>query len=190
MDIRYFFFKSRSYTPIPIIVLVLIFAETTWQSFIGGLGLVLLGEGVRFWGVAYAGAGTRTTKRASGNRLVTNGPFGYVRNPLYVGNFLLSYGLVIMSWAWMPWTAIVFFFLFGFQYGLIVHYEEEYLSQRFGSQYEEYQRNVRPWIPRLKHYTSNEPKIPNYIKALRSERNTFQFIITFCVLLMVRWHLL
>lgn len=190
MDIRQLFFKYRSYTPIPLILIALILAKTTWQSFIGGMCLVLLGEGLRFWGVAYAGGATRTTKRASGDRLITNGPFSRVRNPLYLGNFLLSFGLVIIAWAWMPWMACLFVFLFGIQYGFIVHLEEEYLSQRFGKQYTDYRKRVHRWIPRLNPYSDSDTTNPNYYMALRSERNTFQAIAAVCGLLIIRWQLL
>jgi protein-S-isoprenylcysteine O-methyltransferase Ste14 len=190
VDIRHIFFKYRSYTPIPLILIALILAKTSWQSFIVGMFFVFLGEGIRFWGVAYAGGATRTTKRASGNRLITNGPFGHVRNPLYLGNFLLSFGLVIIAWAWMPWMACLFISLFGIQYGFIVHLEEEYLSQQFGKQYTDYVKSVRRWIPRLNPYSGSETANPNYYKALRSERNTFQAIVAVCGLLIIRWQLL
>ncbi|HEX9935118.1 MAG TPA: methyltransferase, partial [bacterium] len=130
MDFRLLFFKYRSYTPIPMILAVLILARPTMVSFFFGLGIVLLGEAVRFWGVLYAGSATRTTDRAGAGRLVTDGPFAHMRNPLYTGNFILSFGLLIMCWAWMPWMAVVFIFLFGLQYSHIVKLEEEFLLKR------------------------------------------------------------
>ena len=83
-------FRQRSWTPIPfILVLVLCRAKEspeaiTWWP---GLALLAAGEGLRLWGVAIVGKGSRT--RGSGvARLVTAGPYAYVRNPLYLGNFL------------------------------------------------------------------------------------------------------
>jgi len=184
------FFKYRSYSPIPLIVAALILAMPTWFRFGAGFLLMLLGETIRFWGVAYAGSATRTTGGVGGKRLVTDGPFGYVRNPLYVGNFFLSFGALIMSWAWMPWMVLVLIFLFGIQYSFIVHLEEGYLSRQFGKSYRDYQTNVPRWIPRMRAYSSPEKSVPNYPKALRSERNTFQAILTVCGLLLIRWHLL
>lgn len=187
---RGLFFKYRSYTPIPLILAALILADPTWTSFFAGAVLMLAGEGVRFWGVAYAGSATRTTGRAGGDRLITDGPFGYVRNPLYVGNFLLSSGALIMSWAWMPWLTVVFIFLFTLQYRLIVNLEEEYLASHFGEAYKDYTSQVRRWIPKLKLYQSPEKSIPHYKKALRSERNTLQAIGLITFLILIRWHLL
>ena len=190
MDFRLLFFRYRSYTPVPLILAALILARPTWPSFGIGLLVMLLGETLRFWGVAYAGSATRTTGSAGGDRLVTDGPFAHVRNPLYLGNFFLSTGVVIMSWAWMPWMAFVFFPLFWIQYSFIVHLEEEYLSKRFGERYEDYCRHVRRWIPRFAAYPSPEKSTLNLRKTLKAERNTFQAIVAVCCFILLRWHVL
>lgn len=156
----------------------------------GGLAILMLGEIIRFWGVAYAGSATRTTGGAGGDRLVTDGPYGYVRNPLYLGNFFISLGFLIMSWVWIPWMILVFIVLFGFQYSLIVHLEEEYLDQRFQKAYQDYRRSVRRWIPRFKPYRSTKESDPRLINTLKSERNTLQAIVAVCGLLLIRWFFL
>ncbi len=187
MDFRHLFFKYRSYTPVGFILLLLVFASPTWTSFLVGLAVLIIGETIRFWGVAYAGSATRTTGGAGGDRLVTDGPFGYVRNPLYVGNFFISLGFLVMSWVWMPWMIFVFFILFGFQYSLIVHLEEEYLDQRFQKMYRDYRCSVRRWIPRFKAYQGLKESNPKFMNTLKSERNTLQAIVAVCGLLLMRW---
>jgi len=191
VDLHHFFFKNRSYTPVPLIIIILILAQPSWLSFLLGLAVALLGESIRFWGVAYAGSATRTTGRAGGARLITDGPFGLVRNPLYVGNFFLSLGVVIMCWAWMPWMVLVHSFLFSLQYYFIVRHEEEYLAHTF-PEYKEYRRQVHRWIPRLSpcQLTDQIRTQPNYPKALRSERNTLQAIVAVSALILIRWYLL
>ncbi|MBN2030562.1 isoprenylcysteine carboxylmethyltransferase family protein [bacterium] len=190
MDLRHLFFKYRSYTPIGFILLLLICADPTWPRFFCGLAVLLLGETIRFWGVAYAGSATRTTGAAGGDRLVTDGPYGHMRNPLYVGNFFISLGFLIMTWVWIPWMIVVFMVLFGLQYSLIVHLEEEYLSDRFKESYREYRQSVPRWIPRLKLYKGSEESDPRFVNTLKSERNTLQAIAAVCGLLLVRWHFL
>jgi protein-S-isoprenylcysteine O-methyltransferase Ste14 len=187
MDIRNFFFTYRSYTPIPLILVALIFADPSWTTFFTGLAVMLSGEAVRFWGVAHAGSATRTTATAGGGELITSGPFAYVRNPLYVGNFFIGLGVMIMYWAWMPWMAVIYIVLFGIQYTLIVRLEEEYLQGQFKESYEPYCRKVGRWIPRLRTFTHAEQRRPQLFKALKSERNTLQAIATFCGLLLLRW---
>jgi protein-S-isoprenylcysteine O-methyltransferase Ste14 len=183
----HFFFKHRSYTPVPFLILLLMLAHPTRISFFAGLSVALLGEAIRFWGVLYAGGATRTTAKVGARRLVTDGPFSHVRNPLYIGNFFLNLGIVIMSRAWWPWMLLVSFAVFGIQYGLIVREEERFLSEKFGAQYEEYCRLVPRWIPRLKGFSNSEPSLPVLKKALRSERNSLQAIVAVTGLILLRW---
>ena len=105
MDLRERLFKLRSYTPIPFLMVMLFFAAPTVTTMVLGLAITLLGEVVRFWGVAIAGTETRTTGEPGATNLITDGPFGYVRNPLYVGNILMYTGFGVMSNALMPWLA-------------------------------------------------------------------------------------
>jgi len=113
-------FKYRSYTPIPFLILMVIFQEPTLLSIFIGLLLAVGGEFIRFWGVSYAGSETRTTGTVGGTYLVISGPFAYVRNPLYVGNMLMYVGIGIMSMALFPYLQIVALGYFIFQYWLIV----------------------------------------------------------------------
>ncbi len=153
---------------------------------------MLLGESLRFWGVAYAGPSTRTTKKVTCARLVTEGPYAYVRNPLYIGNFFVGLGFLVMAWAWMPWILFVFFLLFTVQYSAIVHLEEEFLLQKFGNMYRAFQSQVPKWIPRRLSYQGKKKNFvrPDWKTALRSERNTLQTIgiVTLCILF--RWQFL
>lgn len=50
----------------------------------------------RFRAVDVAGKRTRTRGRKI-KELVAAGPFAHVRSPLYIGNFILTYGLVVLS---------------------------------------------------------------------------------------------
>lgn len=167
-------------------------ANPSWVSFFGGVLLVLLGESIRFWGVAYAGPATRTTKKVTCARLVTEGPYAYVRNPLYIGNFLIGLGFMIMAWALMPWMLLVFVVLFLLQYSAIVHLEEEFLSQKFGKTYRTFQNHVPRWIPRLSPYRGNKRNSirPDFKIALRSERNTLQTIMIVVLCILFRWQIL
>jgi protein-S-isoprenylcysteine O-methyltransferase Ste14 len=80
--------------------------------------------------------------------LVTSGPYRYVRNPMYVGGVLILLGesILFTSIALLLYLCIIWlaFHLF------IVLYEEPHLRKAFGTEYEEYFRNVRRWVPRLR----------------------------------------
>ena len=177
-DIRRMIFKYRSYTPIPFLLVMIWFAQPTVLSLVIGFAVVFTGELIRFWGVSIVGAETRTTGTVGGTFLITNGPFSYVRNPLYVGNMMLYAGVGIMSMALFPWMLIVAIAWFYLQYYLIVTREEEYLAATFGGEFDAYRRNVRRFVPRLTPYRSARPaaKTVDPSEGLSSERRTLQAI--------------
>jgi protein-S-isoprenylcysteine O-methyltransferase Ste14 len=177
-DIRRMIFKYRSYTPIPFLLVMIWFAQPTVLSLVAGCAVVFTGELIRFWGVSIAGAETRTTGTVGGTFLITNGPFSYVRNPLYVGNMMLYAGVGIMSMALFPWMLLVAISWFYLQYYLIVTREEEYLAATFGGEFDEYRRNVRRFVPRLTPYRSVRPaaKTVDPSEGLSSEKRTLQAI--------------
>ena len=123
------FFKYRSYTPIPFLLLMLIFAEPSVMSMIIGFAIALVGELIRFWGVSWAGSETRTTGEVGGTYLIISGSFAFVRNPLYVGNILLYTGIGIMSWSLFPYLQIAALLFYAVQYHFIVLEEEKYLKK-------------------------------------------------------------
>ncbi len=145
-------FKYRSYTPIPFVILMLVFENATVTSLIVGFFIALIGELIRFWGVSWAGSETRTTGGVGGTYLVISGPFAHVRNPLYVGNILMYLGLGIMSMALFPYLQIVAILFFIVQYDFIVKEEEGFLEKKFGSDYQKFLQNVPRFFPRLTKY--------------------------------------
>ncbi len=173
MDIRALLFKFRSYTPIPLLLAILLLANPTPASLIFGFIVAVLGESLRLWGVRHAGGATRTTGSVgAGAVLITHGPFAFVRNPLYLGNFLLSLGLCLMSNAWMPWMLFVFIALFAWQYSMIISLEEEHLQQRFGEVYTNYLKNVPRFLPRLTPFQKQNVQVMPLQRALKIESNT------------------
>lgn len=189
IDIRQLLFRYRSYTPIPFIIVMLIFAEPTTQSVVIGLAATLLGESIRFWGVAYAGSLTRATGSVGAPAVIMAGPYAFVRNPLYVGNILMYVGIGILSNALFPWLSLVAAVVFIVQYTLIVSLEEEFLEKEFGAGYGEYKKNVPRFIPRLIPYRTpaQAEQQPNWKEALRSETRTLQALVLIIGTLIVLW---
>jgi protein-S-isoprenylcysteine O-methyltransferase Ste14 len=187
-DLRAYAFRYRSYTPIPFLIIMVLFARPTIVTLSVGAAIAVLGEALRFWGVAIAGSETRTTGTVGGTYLITTGPFAFVRNPLYVGNMFLYAGVGIMSNALFPWLIVVAVVWFYVQYSLIVSGEEEYLAGRFGSDYEDYCARVPRFIPRLTPYRGNRPadKVFSMKEGLASEKRTLQAITLVTVLIVAR----
>lgn len=185
------FFGYRSYTPIPFLILMLLFENASVNSLIIGFIIAIIGESIRLWGVSWAGSETRTTGKVGGTFLIISGPFAYVRNPLYVGNILIYLGLGIMSFALFPYLQIIALLFFIFQYYLIVKAEEEYLFNTFGDQYKKYFNNVPRFLPRLTAYRDESVEQPSFkIKAgLKSERRTLQALIVVSLLIIIKFYL-
>lgn len=189
MDIRLRLFRYRSYTPLPFLIAIFIFARPNLQTLIVGFLLVLIGEGIRLWGASIIGSETRTTGQVGGTYLITTGPFAYVRNPLYLGNLFLYLGVGVMSNALFPWFVVVAVALFFIQYYLIVTLEEEYLAKTFGLAFEEYASRVRRFVPHLRSYrASSTAQITGDVnRGLRSEKRTLQAIVLISLGLVVLW---
>lgn len=191
MDIRLKIFEMRSYTPIPFIVAMLVYAEPTVQTLSAGFAVALIGEMIRFWGVSIAGSETRTTGVVGATNLITDGPFGYVRNPLYVGNILMYVGCGIMSNALSPWLTLGALVWFVIQYQLIVSREEEHLRTAFGDEYDRYCINVPRFIPRFTPYAGEHSfhRGPDFGRGWKSETRTLQAFATIVLLILVRYFL-
>ena len=184
-------FKYRSYTPIPFLILMLIFENATVASLIIGFAISLIGEALRLWGVSWAGSETRRTGEVGGTFLVISGPFAHVRNPLYVGNIILYLGLGIMSMALFPYLQIIAILFFIVQYLFIVKEEENFLKTKYTSDYEKYIENVPRFRWRLTPYKNESIEQPEFIlsKGLKSETRSLQAFSIAALLIIVKWYL-
>jgi protein-S-isoprenylcysteine O-methyltransferase Ste14 len=184
-------FKYRSYTPLPFLLLMMVFQEATITSLSVGFIIVLIGEFFRLWGVSYAGSETRTTGGGvGGTYLVVSGPFAHVRNPLYFGNMVIYIGIGVMSMALYPYLLIIAALFFYFQYYTIIRDEEQFLENKFGEKYKDYFAKVPRWIPTFEKYKNPGLEQPPFKlnMGLRSERRTLQAIsLTTIILLILYW---
>jgi protein-S-isoprenylcysteine O-methyltransferase Ste14 len=168
---------------------MVLFALPTTTTVLCGFAVAILGESLRFWGVAYAGSLTRVTGSVGAPEVVVAGPFAYLRNPLYLGNVLMYCGIGVMANALTPWLVMIALVYFGFQYAMIVSLEEEFLEKEFGKEYLEFKKNVPRFLPRLSAYrtTAQDHQKPNWTECLRSERRTLQALSIIVVLLLLIW---
>jgi protein-S-isoprenylcysteine O-methyltransferase Ste14 len=162
-------FRNRSWLPVPFLLVALLApAHPTATNWIAGGVLIALGEWVRLAGVSAAGTVTRRRSRDV-QRLVTYGIFSMVRNPLYVGNFLIWMGFVVVSA--VMWFLPVAILLFAIEYTLIVSYEEGVLESIFGQEYLDYKKTTPRWIPRPPSQHEGGPH--DWKEAWKSETSTF-----------------
>jgi protein-S-isoprenylcysteine O-methyltransferase Ste14 len=122
-------------------------------SIVLGLPVAIAGELVRCWAVGYSGTTTRGNM-VTAPKLVTAGPYAYVRNPLYLGNFITAVGFSIAftgknSFAQKLALIGTSLGTMAAVYATIVPHEEEYLRAQFGEAFERYCERVPRLIPQL-----------------------------------------
>src|SRR5262252_5241051 len=111
---------------------------SSWRLFLACAMLVAMGCLLRAWAAGYL---------FKGKRVAVGGPYAYVRNPLYVGSFILGVGFCLALWQWplsLSSIAIAGAFLLGFGvvYRAKALAEGEELAQNLGDPYRDYARKV------------------------------------------------
>jgi protein-S-isoprenylcysteine O-methyltransferase Ste14 len=111
-------------------------------------GAVILAAGVALgpvWGIrTMRSANTTVRPDRAASHLVTDGPFRYSRNPLYLSLTLMYAGIAIMAnslWAVLLLVAVVVFMSL-----FVISREEAHLQRIFGEEYERYRARVRRWV--------------------------------------------
>ena len=179
-------FRHRTVIPLPIALALIVIppgsSSTSWVWL--GVAVVVLGEILRLNAVRHIGTISRTRAERLGP-LIASGPFGWVRNPLYIGNMALWLGLSLV--ARLPWLALPIAVLLGLEYHAIVRWEEGLLTGRLGQPYREYMRTVPRWMPRPPRTTdARMPPAFSWRETVFSERGTLIAIVVGLVILWVK----
>ncbi len=77
--------------------------------------------------------------------LVVSGPYKLVRNPMYLGSFLMGTGFILIVWPW--WAFILFAVLFYLRFKKQIEKEEKYLNEKFGREYVIFKEQVPRLFP-------------------------------------------
>ena len=191
MDIRQFFFKYRSYTPIPIVILIIYYSDPIKPFIIIGLALITIGEYIRIYAVRYAGGATRT-RNVGAPYLCTSGPYSYTRNPLYCGNVIIYIGTVFFAggiWMWYILPLVTIFFIF--QYHYIISLEEETLKIKFKDQYQLFFDNVPKLFPRFIPWEGgSETKPKDLMSTIKTEKRTLQNIFVISLIISFKYQII
>jgi protein-S-isoprenylcysteine O-methyltransferase Ste14 len=111
-----------------------------------GAPLALAGLALALWAVqAFARAGVAPSPVETPDRLVTDGPMQYVRNPVYLGTVGGVLGVAVLL---ASVVAAGYALALAVAYHLVVvRREEPALAERFGGEYDRYRRRVPRWLP-------------------------------------------
>jgi protein-S-isoprenylcysteine O-methyltransferase Ste14 len=186
-----FLFKHRSFTPIPLIIVVFVIfkpvnlEEKNILINLSGIFISFLGEIIRIIAVGYSFTGTsgrETFLRA--DALNTTGIYAIVRNPLYIGNFLMFTGLVLVFSN--VFAVLVFAVFLILQYYFIILSEENFLKEKYGEPYEAYCRQVRRAMPTFKNYKGNQNPFSLKKVIFKENDSIFNMLMMFLLVLLYK----
>jgi protein-S-isoprenylcysteine O-methyltransferase Ste14 len=137
------------------------------------------GAALRTWGASYLGATTVQRPGMVGDRVIAEGPFRFVRNPLYLGTVLHTIAIALLM---RPEAAILCVVLITLIQFRLIFREEPYLLERMGSAYAAYTAAVPRFVPSLKtHVASSGDVRPNWKQGVLSELYVIGVALTLAV---------
>ncbi len=178
-------FRWRSYLPLVLVVLAIPAAQySAWRSSSspGGsdwellcLVIAFLGLAVRVLTVGYVPAGTsgRNTLKQVASTLNATGMYSVVRHPIYLGNFLMWFGVSLLPRCW--WFTLITVLIFWLYYERIMFAEEGFLFEQFGEQYREWAARTPAFIPKFSNWV--RPDLSFSLKSAISREYSTLFTI-------------
>jgi protein-S-isoprenylcysteine O-methyltransferase Ste14 len=120
----------------------------------------------RVWGTACLGAGIVHNAEMKAGAVMADGPYRYVRNPLYLGSYLTIVALSIL----MPPSGAAFtLVLLAVTLLRLILGEEAFLAAKLGEPYLEYKRAVPRTIPMLRSRVAAGGGNADWVRSLVSE---------------------
>jgi len=127
-------------------IIFLLFMHPSVRSlFIGGF-FTLAGALIRIWAAGHI------EKRV---RLARSGPYSYTRNPLYIGSFLMAFGVILAGQGY--WLLPFFALFFIGVYLPVMRAEEQDLEHDYGADFLDYARSTPLFFPK-------KPKLTEKLK--------------------------
>ena len=127
---------SRQWFAVLFVLLVSLMGEPHQLPILIGGGIAAVGTLIRLWASGHV---------MKNKELATDGPYAFVRHPLYVGNILLLVGFSIASSLW--WSYALMIALLFFYYPPTIAYEDNKLKDFFGESWIEWSKTTHALIP-------------------------------------------
>jgi len=143
--------------------------DQLWEGFC--LFVSLCGLAIRVLTVGYTPRGTsgRNTRGQVASVLNTTGVYSLVRHPLYLGNFLMWFGVSLFPRLW--WFSALCTLLFWVYYERIMFAEEAFLREKFGESYVSWASRTAAFVPSFRNgYVKPSGRFSSK-KVLRKEYN-------------------
>jgi protein-S-isoprenylcysteine O-methyltransferase Ste14 len=138
-DLRHRRERFRQFLGVVIAIVLAFTGHPARPAYHVGLALFVLGSVVRLWASGHV---------RKDRELATDGPYGFVRHPLYVGNILILAGFCTASGLWWSWLlGLVFLLAF---YPPAIRQEDAKLQHLFGDAWRSWRAEVRALLPRAR----------------------------------------
>jgi len=179
-------FKPRFAVIYPFGLFVMFFCSLDEASIRAGIGFIIAGALIRLWSNGYA---------IKNDKLTTSGPYAFVRNPLYLGTFLIAIGFVIVLKSENPLLERIvgglFLLALSFMYYRTINAEQGMLLVKFKDAYKDYCKQVPAMVPCLVAYSKGE-KWPFSLQRLfkSKEHKTVFWIFILLVVFYLKTRLL
>lgn len=184
-------FRWRSYIPV-LFFCVALFSlkyskplqnesvDLMWEAFC--LSVSYVGLVIRILTVGHTPSRTsgRNTRGQVADSLNTTGIYSLVRHPLYVGNFLMWFGISLFPMLW--WLSALCVLTFWLYYERIMFAEEAYLREKFGEPYVHWAEKTPAVIPDFRNYVRSTLPF-SWKKVMRKEYNGF-LAVALCLFVM------
>lgn len=145
--------------------------------------IALKGAVLRIWGTAYLGSATVNHGEMKAGAVLADGPFRFVRNPLYLGSWCIFAAMTFL----MPPTGALFVALLITLFQMrLIYGEEAFLAGQLGESYREYLRAVPRLFPHLRTVLSCSDRgvtgrQPQWFRAMLAEIYPIGVFVTLAV---------
>ena len=168
-------------------LLVFVLARPTPVLFAVGAAVAFLGEALRIWACGHL---------RKNQAVIQSGPYAHVKNPLYLGTFLILLGIVVASTdARVAPSRYLLLLLLPFCLGVFFVYylprkfavEANRLRRRFGEVWDAYDRAVPSFVPSLVPRVRSEHRWDSRLVTENSEVSCAAFVVLGLALVGVRF---
>lgn len=112
-----------------------------WTVYLGAF-MMCFGEAIRLWATYTLGKFfTFAVVVTRDHKLITTGPYKFVRHPAYMGGIIMVFGYGLFDRIWF--VPVIALALVCLSYAYRIYVEESALKRRFGRQYVEYAKKLR-----------------------------------------------
>jgi protein-S-isoprenylcysteine O-methyltransferase Ste14 len=174
-----FLFRWRGVIGFIAFVLIWLLSRPNLASIWISLPFILVGLFFRLWASGYLGKEGRSIEITT-KSLITQGPYRFTRNPLYIGNFFLTVG-VLIGFHSPFYLVILMLGLFLVEYSIIIKSEQDFLRKHFGNDYLTYCKMTGVIFPKSFHLTIPAKNNQKYLfkNALREIQTVIILLIIY-----------